>query len=42
MADIGKLSTSMEGIVLPNAPPKCKWAVDKSVSGPDPHKHQLR
>lgn len=42
MADIGKLCTSMEGIVLPNAPPKCKWTLDKSVSGPDPHRHQLR
>ena len=42
MADIGKLCTSMEGIVLPNAQPKCKWTLDKSVSDPDPHRHQLR
>lgn len=38
MADISKLKTSMEGIVLPDAAPKCKWSLDKKdASCPVPH-----
>ena len=28
---------SMDGILLPDIPPKCKWALDKSTCGPSPH-----
>ena len=40
MAEIGKpQNRSMEGIPLPNAPPKCKWALDKTKCDSDPHSH---
>ena len=43
MAEIGKpQNRSMEGIPLPNAPPKCKWALDKTKCGSDPHSHISR
>jgi cystathionine beta-synthase len=38
MADISKLCTSMDGILLPNAEPKCKWSI-MSKQTPNPHRH---
>lgn len=38
MADISKLKPSMEGILLPDVAPKCKWSLDKTDSScPNPH-----
>ena len=39
-AEFAKLKDrSMESILLPDIPPKCKWALDKSKCGADPHHH---
>ena len=37
-AEFSKLKNrSMEGISLPDIPPTCKWALDKTTCGPSPH-----